>query len=322
MPMTAAQFAGLESAVLAGLGIDARPRTNKPCPACGGDDRFSLYPSGRHFCRQCGAGDFLDLIMKVHRCQFKDALTLAEGVVSGGRQCTPPPAIPPSKVDTRSQKIERVKSILAGANAIVPGDDVHRYLTVERGFPADILPVELLSHPGIEYWHESAPGKWESLGTFPAMVAPVRSHAGEVVAVHVTFLLDGRKAPVPSPKKLIGSPKGGAVRLYPAGEEVGIAEGIETAIAASVIFSKPVWAALSASLMPLVELPESIQLVHIFADNDSNKAGQTAAHKLIAKLKQEKRKVGACKTPTLQDADLYDVYKETQHEHNTRKLDC
>ena len=318
MPMTAAQFAGLESAVLAGLGIDSRPRTNKPCPACGGDDRFSLYPSGKHFCRQCGAGDFLDLIQKVHQCTFKDALKLAEGVV-GGRQCTPPPAIPPSKAETHTRKRERVKSIIAGAHAIVPGDDVSRYLTVERGFTPDILPPELLSHPGLEYWHEANPGKWESLGTFPCMVAPVRSHAGEVVAVHVTFLLDGKKAPVPSPKRLIGGPKGGAVRLYPAGEEVGIAEGIETAIAANVIFGKPVWASLSASLMPLVELPESIQTVHIYADNDSNKAGQMAAHKLIAKLKQEKRKVGACKTPTLQDADFYDVYKETQHEHYTGK---
>ena len=319
--MTAAQFAGQELAVLAGLGIDARPRVNRPCPACGGDDRFSLYPSGKHFCRQCGAGDFLDLIIKVSRCSFRDAVKMAESVVNGGRQYQPAPTMPPTK-DTHTRKKERVKSILAGGNAITPGDDVHRYLTVERGFPADILPVQLLSHPGIEYWHESKPGKWESLGTFPAMVAPVRSQAGEVVAVHVTFLLDGKKAPVPSPKRLIGSPKGGAVRLYPAGEDVGIAEGIETAIAASVIFGKPVWAALSASLMPLVELPESIQLVHIFADNDSNKAGQTAAHRLIARLKQENRKVGACKTPTLQDTDFYDVYKETQHEHNTRKLDC
>lgn len=308
------RFNGLELTALAGLGIDATPRVNKPCPNCGGTDRFSLYPTGRYFCRQCGAGDFFDLIMKLHGCPFRDAVKMVETVVGGGQI--------PSKQqlkDSESRKQERVKKILTDAHAIIHGDNVYRYLTMERGFTPDILPSELLSHPGLEYWHSDKLGEWKSLGIFSAMVAPVKSQSDSVVAVHVTYLLDGKKAPVPSPKKLIGSPKGGAVRLYPASEEVGIAEGIETAIASSAIFDKPVWASLSASLMPLVELPNTIETVHIFADNDANKAGQTAAHKLINKIKQQNRKVGACKTPTSQDCDFYDIYRKTLYEHDTKE---
>lgn len=303
MPIDFASFRGRELGALASVGIDSRPRTNKPCPACGGTDRFTLYRDGRHFCRQCGTGDFLDLIQKVHRCSFLDALKMADG----GRHCSPAPnEINPSK-DDGARKRERVKSIIAGAHAIVPGDDVFQYLTIERGFPADILPAELLSHPGLEYWHEVNPGKWESLGSFPAMVAPVKDVSGEVVAVHVTYLLDGKKAPVPSPKKLIGSPKGGAVRLYPAGDEVGIAEGIETAIAASDIFDKPVWASLSASLMPSVEIPDDARLVWIFADNDE--AGIRAAVKLASTLSQKNKRTKAPITPVLSGSDFYDSWR-------------
>ncbi|WP_409339890.1 DUF927 domain-containing protein [Lelliottia wanjuensis] len=67
--------------VLAGLGIDvpASPRAQVACPACGGKDRFRFddYGRGSHFCNQCGAGDGLDLVQKVKRC---DATTAAREV--------------------------------------------------------------------------------------------------------------------------------------------------------------------------------------------------------------------------------------------------
>jgi len=59
--------------------------------------------------------------------------------------------------------------------------------------------------------------------------------AGEEPALHRTYLNDrGGKADVSSPRKLLGRmPTGAAVRLAPYQDKLGIAEGIETSLAAS-----------------------------------------------------------------------------------------
>ncbi|MFV9095397.1 DUF927 domain-containing protein [Klebsiella aerogenes] len=72
-------------AVLAGLHIDVpdSPRRHGPCPACGGSDRFRFDDGGRgsFICNQCGAGDGLDLIRKVNKCDTTEAARLAAEVL-------------------------------------------------------------------------------------------------------------------------------------------------------------------------------------------------------------------------------------------------
>ncbi len=68
-------------------------------------------------------------------------------------------------------------------------------------------------------------------------------------------------------------------------QKVGIAEGIETAIAAHKLFRMPVWAALSSAGMVNVQFPGHIKEVVIFVDNDE--PGITAAKKLEARLVQQ-----------------------------------
>jgi len=53
-----------------------------PCPWCGGDDRFRVWPkTGRYWCRQCDVkGDAIDLICKLNNLTFAEAVqTLASG---------------------------------------------------------------------------------------------------------------------------------------------------------------------------------------------------------------------------------------------------
>jgi putative DNA primase/helicase len=83
-------------------------------------------------------------------------------------------------------------------------------------------------------------------------------------------------------------PEGSAVRLYPHNGALGIAEGIETAIAASELFKVPVWAALTESRLKTWEPPADVHTVYIFGDNDENLVGQSAAFALAKRLGQKR----------------------------------
>ena len=76
---------------------------------------------------------------------------------------------------------------------------------------------------------------------------------------------------------MLGPVAGGSVRLFPIGDDghLGIAEGIETALAAQAIFGVPTWAALSADGLARWQWPDDIKRVTIFAD--AGDAGQQAA---------------------------------------------
>ena len=83
---------------------------------------------------------------------------------------------------------------------------------------------------------------------------------------------------------MLGSVADGAVRLFPIGDDghLGIAEGIETALAAQAIFGIPVWAALSADGMARWQWPADVRRVTIFAD--AGDAGRQAAARLADRL--------------------------------------
>jgi putative DNA primase/helicase len=76
---------------------------------------------------------------------------------------------------------------------------------------------------------------------FPALIAAIRDDRG-LVAVHRTFLdpKSAWKAAIEDPKRMLGRPGTGAVRLSPPGEVLGLAEGIETALSAMDALGLPV----------------------------------------------------------------------------------
>ncbi len=121
------------------------------------------------------------------------------------------------------------------------------------------------------------------------MVALVTGADGAPVTVHRTYLTpDGRKAPVPDPKKLMGYPGdrlvGGAIRLFAPGQALGVAEGIETALAVHLRTGMPVWSAVSAGLLARLEPPAETALVVVWADRDRSGAGEMAALSLRERL--------------------------------------
>ena len=126
---------------------------------------------------------------------------------------------------------------------------------------------------------------FETARGWAGMVAIVRDGRGDPTGgIHRTFLLDDGSAKAPPGKKMLGPVAGGSVRLFAMAEDgrLGIAEGIETALAAHRIFGIPVWAALSADGVRRWQWPEGVSHVTVFAD--AGDAGRQAAATLADRL--------------------------------------
>lgn len=204
-----------------------------------------------------------------------------------------------------ARNAERVAALWRECVPLVPGDPVTLYLK-RRGF-AGVWPLPecLRYHRALPYWHDA-----DKLGTYPAMVAPLVAPDGRVVALHRTYLMaDGRKADVPSVKKLIGvsgSLDGACIPLFkPAHGKIGIAEGIETALAAWCASSVPTVASYCAGNLAAWQWPAGVPRLVIFADND--KAGTEAADKLRQRARAAWLYVNVV-APTEPGSDWCDVW--------------
>jgi hypothetical protein len=124
----------------------------------------------------------------------------------------------------------------------------------------------------------------------PTMIAAVQRPDGQVVAVQETFLTwNATKAPLSCPRLTTGALGEGAVRLAPAEEALGIAEGVETALAAMELSGIPCWASLGAQRLARVWLPEIVRTVYVFADNDE--PGRKAATQAADRYATQGRRV-------------------------------
>jgi hypothetical protein len=114
--------------------------------------------------------------------------------------------------------------------------------------------------------------RYDETRRFPCLVAAVQAPSRDIVAVQLTFLHHSgrRKAEVEHPRRAIGPLGDALLRLAPVAEHLGLAEGFETAWAASLLENgAPVWATLGADRFGVVTLPPSVRRVTIYADYDA-----------------------------------------------------
>lgn len=220
---------------------------------------------------------------------------------------TPTNSGPPRQPPPPARKVERDSAneiaFVLGATAPIADTPAAHYLQA-RGLP---VPdgMELLFHPDLT--------NFETKAGYLGMVALVRDGAGEVIALHRTYLQqDGdavRKADVPKPRMMLGKTGGGAVRLAPIGPAgvLGLCEGIETGLAVMAACpGLPVWATLSTSGLEQVQLPPEAQRIIILADHDASGAGTRAADALAARLRRQGI-VTAIAVPPQQGDDFNDM---------------
>lgn len=271
--------------ILPALGIDAKYLSNKhgPCPVCGGHDRFRFDDKdgrGTWICSHCGAGDGFDLLQHVFGWRFREAAEQVERILGTLPVVSATPLRPERAEEDKVRVLTRTWQ---DARPVTRDDPVWRYLNLTRRLGLDVMPADLRFHPALGYFDENG----RELGRFPAMLARMTYPDGSGASIHRTYLTnDGKKAPVSEPKKAMsGRPLNkAAVRLGAVGRHLGIAEGIETALAAARRFHVPVWAATNAGLMEAWKPPAGVERVSIFGDNDASYTGQAAAYALAMRL--------------------------------------
>lgn len=307
-----------------------------PCPSHGGKDGFRFFKdekfhdTGAGICNTCHNGKVvsgLDLIMAQRNWKFVEAvdeigrlfsMTFDKTSSTSARPVIPNDLPPPPQLDLEGEQRRREKArakiarVLSGCQQINWHDSPQGRYLCRRGL-VEILDdppsADVLAHPALPYYvtNKLDDGKFEfkRLGYFPAMIAVIRNHTGEIVNLHRYYLReDGYKADVPTFRKemmFCGDFEGAATQLYPGRSVIATGEGLETLLAVRVLLMRAgksdvgIWTALNATMLEKFVPPPDCQRLLIYADRDSPQKnaplgrGEEAARQLAARVPQNIR---------------------------------
>lgn len=304
-PKLADQAKGKWPSILAAIGVSRDHLTGRhgPCPLCSpggaGTDRFRFDNKdgrGSFYCSQCGSGDGIEFVKRFLGVEFKDAAREIEKHVGSAA----PIAI---RQGRSADEVKReMNDIWKGSRPIGENPATVLWWSARVGLLPD--STELRSSQSL-----FCPGH----GSWPGMVARVRDAEGKPINLHRTYLTpEGHKAAIPEPRRVMDAPlpKGCAVRLQPAAETMGIAEGLETAISCWLMFAIPTWAALTAENLTGWNPPEGVKRVMIFGDNDASLTGHWASYALAKRLRCAKAFESVeVKIPEAEGDDWNDVFR-------------
>lgn len=161
----------------------------------------------------------------------------------------------------------------------VPGTRAETYLRA-RGITAPLDWASLRFHPAL--WYRADAGAARQ--SWPGLLAAVTDPQGSITGVHRTWLdpVRPRKAPLPDPRRALGSLLGNGVRFGRARDVLLAGEGIETVLSLkSVLPAMPMIAALSASHLAALAFTPALKRLYVARDNDE--AGCRAAERLRAR---------------------------------------
>jgi hypothetical protein len=226
---------------------------------------LQIYPDHFH-CYVCGAhGDHVDWLMMVEGHTREEAIRTLE-TWDGPRVAASRNFLSdaPEK-EFFAQKLWEEASPIAGTLAA-------RYLSETRRIDLTALPANideaLRFHPCCPF----GPG-----ARHPCLIAAMRaSSSNELTGIHRTALTpDAKKID----RRMLGP--SGAVKLWPAGAQLVVGEGLETVLAAATRIPyhdaplQPAWALLNAGMLERFPIIPGVERLIILVDHDP--AGKTAA---------------------------------------------
>lgn len=175
-----------------------------------------------------------------------------------------------------------------------------------RRWTALVEADALRFHPGCPYRDDEI---GQVVGKLPAILAAVRNEHGQLVTVHRLYLNASMKKAkrikyqgkflAVTAKKMMSTASvwditgrsiaGSAIKLTePRKGILSLAEGVETALSAFRVTGIPVWAAVNASMLEKVQIPDDVKLLIIWADRDRSGTGEKSALKLKSRLQTQR----------------------------------
>lgn len=281
-----------------------------PCPICGGTDRFrydDIDGNGSFFCNQCQprSGDSITLIQKIYGLSLRDAIDKINYVIDKNNFTAGNTTSGTAKTKQASRHL--LNELWTTSRELNGSDFVSRYLHSRK---LNLTPQHVK-------WNTQCYNTQLDCKV-PAMIAKVTDNKGKPITLHRTYLnLDGNRDKRVNPDKMLmpgtDSLTGTAIRLFKSDGGklfipgvLGVAEGIETAIACAQMFGMVTWSLINAVLMESWVPPAGVKNVVIYSDNDSNFAGQKAAYILANKL-QNLNIIVKVKIPEQTNEDWADV---------------
>ena len=228
-----------------------------------------IYPD-HYYCYGCHAyGDHVDWLVQVEGLEYDQARDIVDNWDG--------PVVPRSQARDAEDDARRTAYALKWWDAAKPitGTLAARYLAETRGIDLDVLPDDigersLRFHPHCVF----GPGT-----RHPCLLALMRDPISDAPTgiQRIALTPDAQKID----RMMLGP--AGVVKLWPAGKQLVIGEGLETTLAAATRLPyrgeplRPAWAALSDGAMERFPVIDGVERLILLADNDHNNAGQIAA---------------------------------------------
>jgi hypothetical protein len=265
------------------------PANRKICCPFHNETKPSLHIYPDHFyCFGCHAyGDHVDWLMRVKGLSHsaaQEVLTNWNGPVMSQD----------AAAGLALEDIEKAEKdrayVLRWWNSAKPirGTLAETYLAETRGVDLDALPDNVDNSLRFHRHCVFGPGI-----AHPCLLALMRDPCGDapIGIQRIALTLDARKID----RMMLG--KAGVVKLWPAGKQLVLGEGLETVLAAATRLPyrdeplTPAWAALSDGGLKKFPLIDGVERLIVLADNDANRAGQIAAEACKRRWLEANRRV-------------------------------